>query len=110
MTSPRGPVPRDAIPAGTVSTIRGRYQAPGLIWLARVVMVAGLVGAVLPGAAGTAVATAAVAAVVAAPLLRVAWLVFRWIQERDRRFVVIALALLGVIAAGAVLSALGVGN
>lgn len=101
---------RSPIPAGTVSTIRGRYQAPGLTWVTRVVMIAGVLGAVLPGGAGIAVATAAVGAVVATPLLRVAWLIFRWTQEDDRRFVLTGIALLAVVGAGAVLSALGVGG
>ncbi len=101
---------RTPIPEGAVSTIRGRIQAPVLIWLTRVVMVIGVVGAVLPGEAGIAVATAAVGAVTAAPLVRVAWLVFRWWQERDRRFIAVGLALLTVVLVGAVLSALGVGT
>ena len=100
---------RPPIPDGTVSTIRGHYQGPALTWLTRIVMVAGVLGAVLPGTAGIAVATAAVAAVTAAPLLRVAWLVFRWTQERDRRFVALGSALLAVVALGAALSAAGVG-
>ena len=93
-----------------VSTIRGRYQAPGLTWLTRLVIVAGVLGALLPGAAGIAVATAAVAAVVAAPLVRVAWLTFRWTQEDDRRFVTLGVALLTVVAAGAALAAAGIGG
>ncbi len=101
---------RTPIPAGDVSTIRGRIQAPVLTWLTRVVIVVGVLGAVLPGAVGTGVATTAVGAVMAAPLLRVAWLVFRWSQEHDRRFVTVGLGLLSVIALGAVLSALGVGS
>ena len=101
---------RPPIPDGTVSTIRGHYQGPALTWLTRVVMVAGVLGAVLPGTMGTAIATAAVAAVTAAPLLRVAWLVFRWTQEHDRRFVVLGSALLAVVAVGAALSAAGVGG
>ena len=101
---------RPPIPDGTVSTIRGHYQGPALTWLTRIIMVAGVLGAVLPGTAGIAVATAAVAAVTAAPLLRVAWLVFRWTQERDRRFVVLGSALLAVVALGAALSAAGVGT
>ena len=99
---------RTPVPAGTVSTIRGRIQAPALTWLTRLVAVVGVLGAALPGALGVAVATVAVSAVVAAPLLRVLWLVFRWIQEHDRRFVVVGSALLAVIATGALLSALGV--
>lgn len=101
---------REPIPAGTVSTIRGRIQAPALTWLTRLVVVVGVLGTVVPGDAGIAVATVAVSAVIAAPLVRVMWLVFRWTQERDRRFILVGTGLLAVIAAGAVLSALGVGN
>lgn len=103
-------VGRTPIPSGTVSTIRGRFQAPALTWLTRLVVVVGILGAVLPGDAGIAVATVAVSAVVAAPLLRVAWLVFRWTQEDDRRFIAIGVGLLAVVATGALLSALGVGG
>lgn len=101
---------RDPIPAGAVSSIRGRIQAPALTWLTRLVVVVGVLGAALPGAAGIAVATVAVGAVVAAPLLRVLWLVFRWSQEEDRRFIAVGLGLLAVIGLGALLSALGVGG
>ena len=101
---------RDPIPSGSVSSIRGRVQAPALTWLTRAVVVVGVLGAVLPGDAGIGVATAAVGAVVAAPLLRVLWLVFRWSQEDDRRFIAVGLGLLGVIGLGARLSALGVGG
>ena len=97
-------------PPGRVSTIRGHYQGPALTWLTRTVIVTGVLGAALPGGVGVAIATASVAAVVAAPLVRVAWLVFRWTQERDRRFVVLGSALLAVVAAGAALSAAGVGG
>ena len=105
MTAPRPP-----IPAGRVSTIRGRWQAPVLTWVTRVVIVLGLLTTVLPEAASIALATVVVGAVVATPLLRVLWLVHRWRQEHDRRFVAMGLALLGVIAAGAALAALGVGS
>ena len=105
MTDSRAP-----IPPGRVSTIRGRWQAPGLTLLTRLVLVAALLGAFLPGGAGMALATAAVSAVIAAPLLRVAWLVHRWAQERDRRFVLTGVALLVVVAAGAALAAAGVGS
>lgn len=102
--------PRQPIPGGVVSTIRGRLQAPALTWVTRAVIVLGLASALLPGGAGTALATTVVAAVVAVPLLRVAWLVHRWRQERDTRFAGMGSALLGVIAAGAALAALGVGS
>lgn len=108
MTTP--PTPRQPIPGGAVSTIRGRLQAPALTWVTRTVIVLGLVSAVLPDPAGVTVATAVVVAVVAVPPVRVAWLVHRWHQERDSRFVGVGLALLGVIATGGVLAALGVGS
>lgn len=101
---------RVPIPEGTVSTIRGRWQGPALTCLTRLVLVGALLGAVLPGGIGIGLATAAVVAVVAAPLVRVAWLVFRWVQEGDHRFVAVGLGLLVVVAVGAVLAALGVGS
>ncbi len=101
---------RAPIPAGTVSTIRGRWQGPALTWLTRLVLVAAVLGAVVPGSVGIGMATAAVVAVVAAPLVRVAWLVWRWVQEGDHRFVAFGLGLLLVIAVGAVLAALGIGS
>jgi uncharacterized membrane protein YczE len=102
--------PTTHTPPGTVSTIRGRWQAPALTWLTRLILVAAASGAVLPSRVGTAFATAAVAAVVAAPLVRVAWLIHRWRQEHDRRFVLVGLALLAVVGIGAALAAVGVGS
>lgn len=109
MTAER-PTPRQPIPAGSVSAIRGRMQAPALTWVTRVVIGLGLLSALLPDDVGVAVATAVVAAVVAVPLLRVLWLVHRWRQERDPRFVRLGCVLLGVIAVGAALAAAGVGS
>lgn len=102
--------PREPIPGGPVSTIRGRWQGPALTWVTRLVLALGVLSAVVPGTAGTALAVAAVAMVVAVPLLRVAWLVFRWWQEDDSRFVLAGAGLLAVVAAGAALAALGVGG
>ena len=110
MTQAATPEPRQPIPGGRVSTIRGRWQAPALAWITRAVMALGLVSVVLPDAARTAVSTAVVGAVMAVPLGRVLWLVLRWHQEHDRRFVGMGRALLGVIAVGAALAALGVGS
>ncbi|HAS13326.1 MAG TPA: hypothetical protein DCS55_22870 [Acidimicrobiaceae bacterium] len=110
MTDTGSTVPRQPIPGGRVSTIRGRWQAPALTWVTRGVLALGLLTVVLPEDAAIAVATAAVAVVIAVPLVRVLWLVHRWRQEHDRRFVGVGLALLGVIAAGAALAALGVGS
>lgn len=102
--------PRPPIPSGRVSTVRGRWQGPALTWVTRVVIALGLLAAVLPEPAGTVTATVAVAAVIATPLLRVAWLVHRWREEGDRRFVALGTWLLAVIALGAGLAAVGLGS
>lgn len=103
-------VDREPIPGGVVSTIRGRWQVPALTWVTRVVLTLAVASALVPGTAGQALAAAAVGAVVAVPLLRVAWLVLRWSQERDGRFVAAGAGLLGVVGAGALLAALGLGS
>lgn len=97
-------------PPGEVSTIRGRWQRPALTWTTRVALAVAAASIVAPAPVGSALAVAAVAAVVAVPLLRVAWLVFRWHQEDDARFVAAGTTLLVVIGVGALLSALGVGR
>ena len=63
-------------------------------------LVLGVLGAALPGDAGTATATAAVSVVIAGPLLRVAWLSGRWLRKGDVRFAVLAAVLLAVVGAG----------
>lgn len=67
-----------------------------------VVVAAGLaaLGLALPGRVGLDVATAAVVVVVAAPLLRVLWLIVAWARTGDWRFVWIGVALLTVVATG----------
>lgn len=97
-------------PPGRVSTIRGRWQRPALTWTTRALLVVALLGWVLPDPVGDALALAAVVVVAAVPLLRVAWLILRWAQEEDGRFVLTGSALLVVVAVGAVLAALGVGS
>ena len=47
-----------------------------------------------------AVAAAAVVVVIAAPLLRVLWLILAWWRSGDWRFVGAGLALLAVVATG----------
>lgn len=105
MTTDRRP-----IPDGTVSRIRGRWQAPGLRVLVRVVLVVSVVGGLLGGRVGRGLAAAAVIAIIAAPLARVCWLLFRWAQERDWRFVLLGLAVIAVVGSGGVLAAVGVGG
>jgi hypothetical protein len=101
---------REHIPPGVVSTIRGRWQRPALALLTTVMLVLSTVATVLPGRAGDGLGVAVIAAIVAAPLLRVAWLVFRWWQEGDRRFVLTGAALLAIVGTGALLTVAGVGR
>lgn len=72
---------------------------------AAVVLVLGVAGALLPGAAGERAGTAALAVVVATPLVRVAWLAARWCRRGDVRFALAAAALLVVVGAGAAIAA-----
>lgn len=63
-----------------------------------------LVATIVPGALGAVAAVVALVLVVAAPLLRVVVLVVVWWTERDLRFVFTAVALLSIIAVGAVIA------
>lgn len=101
---------RSSLPEGVVSIVRGHWQGPALTWTTRALLALALLGTVLPGSPGTLLAVAAAALVIAVPLLRVVWLVVRWTQERDVRFVVVGLALLSTVALGATFAALGVGG
>ena len=67
-----------------------------------VAAVVALVGLVVPN--GDPVAAVAIAIVAAVPILRVAWLVWRWARLRDRRFMGAAILLLVLIAAGPVIA------
>ena len=78
--------------------------ARGLWWAVLVAAGLAAAGLAVPGRPGVAVAVAAIAVVVAAPLLRVLWLVVAWWRHDDRRFVLVGGALLGVVAAGAAIA------
>ncbi len=99
-----GPAP---VPGGPVSTVRGRLQAPALRALTVLLVLLSALAVLLPGSAGHRTGVAVVALCVAAPLLRVAWLVRRFVQERDGRFAVRGLLLLVLVAAGPVLASRG---
>lgn len=94
----------DRVRAADVSTIRGRWQIPALRALSFGLIGLAVVALVLPGGAGRAVQWVVVGLVTAGPLVRVLWLVHRWRQERDWRFVGAGVALLAVIAVGALLA------
>lgn len=88
------------------SGITGRRQAIGLRLVTAFASLLAALAILGPEPIALVAGAAAVAVVAAAPLLRVLWLVIRWWQERDYRFVLIGLALLGVIATGSLIALL----
>lgn len=89
-----------------MTTKRVRYER--IIWALRVTKWVALGAAsaalVLPGEAGSAAAAAAVGLVIAAPLVRVSWLSYRWWRWGDRAFGAVAASLLLIVGIGAVLA------
>jgi hypothetical protein len=65
-----------------------------------VTALAAAAGLILPGRPGQVAAAFAVVVVAAVPIVRVAWLAIRWFSKGDRRFGLVAVALLTVIAVG----------
>ena len=90
-----------------VSRVTGRRQGPTLRLITVTAWVLAGIGTLSGAQPFVTVGVVALALVTATPLLRVAWLIFRWIQERDWRFVWTAAALLGVIAVAGVLALVG---
>jgi len=85
-----------------VTTKRVRYER--IIWAlritTRVTLIAALAGTVIPGHTGRSASAAAVGLVIAAPLLRVSWLAYRWWRWGDRLFASVAASLLLVVGTG----------
>jgi hypothetical protein len=81
---------------------RVRYER--IIWAlrisTRVTLVAALAGTFIPGETGRSASAAAVGLVIAAPLLRVSWLAYRWWRWGDRAFASVAVLLLVVVGTG----------
>ena len=89
-----------------MSIERVRYVR--IIWALRitkrVALVAALAATVIPGEIGRAASAAAVGLVIAAPLLRVSWLAYRWWRWGDRAFASVAASLLLVVGTGAAIA------
>lgn len=62
-------------------------------------------GAMVPGRVGRWMGAGAIAVLVAAPLLRVMWLVRRWVRRGDPRFAAVGCGVLAIVAAGVLLAA-----
>ena len=63
-----------------------------------VTFVCALGGAFIPGPVGTVSGTACIVFLIAAPVLRVGWLVVDWTRTRDVKFALLGCALLVVLA------------
>ena len=87
---------------------RIRYER--IIWALRitirVTLAAAVIGTVVPGEAGRGASAFAVGLIIAAPLLRVSWLAYRWWRWGDRFFASVAAALLLVVGTGTAIAAL----
>jgi hypothetical protein len=85
-----------------VSTDRVRYERIilALRLTKRVTLAAALAATVLPGDLRLDAGAVAVGLVIAAPLLRVGWLSYRWWRWGDRLFAAVAASLLLVVGTG----------
>ena len=85
---------------------RVRYER--MIWALRVTirvtLALAVIGTVAPGSAGELASAMAIGLIIAAPLLRVAWLTYRWWRWGDRRFASVAAVLLVVVGTGSALA------
>ncbi|CAM8622041.1 hypothetical protein MCETE7_00129 [Acidimicrobiia bacterium] len=61
-------------------------------------------GAFIPGQTGTIFGGICIGILIGAPIVRVAWLTIDWARIGDRRFALLGMALLMVLATGAVIS------
>ena len=66
-----------------------------------ITFVCALGGAFIPGTVGHWSGTACIIILIAAPVLRVMWLVADWIRTRDMKFALLGCALLVVLATSA---------
>ncbi len=85
-----------------MTTRRIRYERMiwGLRLTTRITLLAALTGTVIPGDNGRRASAVAVGLVIAAPLVRVGWLAYRWWRWGDRLFASAAASLLLVVGTG----------
>lgn len=80
---------------------RQRHLVTALRGALAVALALGVAALVVPQPTAARLAEAFVALVVAVPLMRVTWLVVRWLRRRDLRFAAVGAALLCVVALAA---------
>lgn len=87
---------------------QGRFD-PLSSWLTAAVWAASvlaLLTVIVPGRYTAIPGTALMAVVIATPLLRTGWFAVRWARRGDRRFALVAVGVLVVVAAGVVAATL----
>ena len=90
----------------TASRVRYERIIKALQITSRVTLVAALAGTFIPGRTGRSASAVAVSLVIAAPLLRVSWLAYRWWRWGDRVFASVAASLLLVVGTGTAIALL----
>jgi hypothetical protein len=104
VVSPNGQSPSEPIAQGAPSRIRGRFQVPVLRAAGFVALGLSLAAVLLSGHPQVVAAWAAIAVVLAVPIVRVIWLMLRWTQERDWRFLALGAGLLVAVSGGVALA------
>ena len=84
-------------------TGRQRHLSAFLQAATYAVFAAALVGVLVPGEVGESVAVVMVGLLIATPLIRNLWLALRWLHKGDLRFAALAVALLALVAVGALI-------
>ncbi len=93
--------------ADPTSRVRGRRQGPALRIVTIVAGSMAWIGSMSEAQPFATAGLVAIGLVTVVPFLRVGWLIFRWIQERDWRFVWTAVALLTVVGVAGLIALLG---
>lgn len=98
--------PDPLVPGPPPNPNRGRQRLLVLFLQVALGLVAalGVAALVVPESVHHALAVAMVVVLVAVPVIRVLWLVLRWIRRRDWRFVAAGTGLLTVLAVGLILA------
>lgn len=89
---------------GTVSIIRGRLQGPALQFVTVTAWILGGLGAFTDTKWARLAGLIAIVLVTTTPLIRVMWLMLRWLQEGDYAFLWRGAGLLAVAAVGGVVA------
>lgn len=86
---------------GAVSLVKGRFQGPSLRLVSVGAWILGGLGAFTHTSWARFAGLIAIVFVISTPLVRVLWLMVRWLREGDYAFAWLGAGLLAVVAVGA---------